>query len=180
MSPEEYLETERAAEFRSEYYQGKMFAREGANRVHCLLAGNATGLISKQLRNRPGNVYVSDMRLFIPASDAYPDVMAVCEESQFLEKRRDTLLNPSLIIEVLSPSTEAYDRGRKFEHYRSIESLTEYLLVASDRIHTDLFTKQPDGRWLLTSADRLEDSVDLLSIARRLNLADLYEKVEFT
>jgi Uma2 family endonuclease len=108
----------------------------------------------------------------------YPDVVVVCGEPQFLDERRDTLLNPSLLIEVLSASTEAYDRGRKFEHYRSIESLREYLLVASDRVHADLYTRQPDGRWLLTSAGRLEDSLELQSIGCRLALADLYEKVD--
>jgi len=99
-------------------------------------------------------------------------------ERRFVDEQRDMLLNPSLLVEVLSPSTEAYDRGKKFEHYRSIESLREYLLVASDRVHVDQYTCQPDGRWLLTSADRLEDSLDLQSIGCRLALADLYEKVD--
>jgi Uma2 family endonuclease len=108
----------------------------------------------------------------------YPDVVVVCGEPQFLDERRDTLLNPSLLIEVLSPTTEAYDRGQKFEHYRSLESFGEYLLVASDRVHVDQYTCQPDGRWLLTSANRLEDSLDLQSVGYRLALADLYEKTD--
>jgi Uma2 family endonuclease len=110
---------------------------------------------------------------------AYPDVVAVCGEPRFLDDQDDTLLNPGLIVEVLSPSTEAYDRGRKFEHYTSIESLREYLLVASDRMRADLYTRQADGRWLLTSADKLEDSLALESVGSQLNLADMYEKVEF-
>jgi Uma2 family endonuclease len=110
---------------------------------------------------------------------AYPDVVAVCGEPRFLDDQDDTLLNPGLIVEVLSPSTEACDRGRKFEHYKSIESLREYLLVASDRMHADLYTRQPDGRWLLTSADKLEDSLTLESVGAEVALADLYEKVEF-
>jgi Uma2 family endonuclease len=120
------------------------------------------------------------MRVRVSATGlyTYPDVVVVCGERRFLDERRDTLLNPSLLIEVLSPSTEAFDRGRKFEHYRSIESFGEYLLVASDRVHTDLYTRGPDGRWLLTSADGLEDSLDLESIGCRLALADLYEKVD--
>jgi Uma2 family endonuclease len=120
------------------------------------------------------------MRVRVSATGlyTYPDVVAACGERRFLDERRDTLLNPSLLVEVLSPSTEAYDRGRKFEHYRSIESLREYLLVASDRVHAELYTRQPDGRWLLTSADRLEDSLDLESVGCRLALLDLYEKTD--
>jgi Uma2 family endonuclease len=182
ITPEQYLEIERAAEFKSEYYQGEMFAMAGAVRGHNLIVMNAAGLIWGQLRKRPCEAYSNDMRILIPATGlyTYPDLVALCGERKFQDARQDTLLNPNLIIEVLSPTTEAYDRGRKFDHYRSIESLNEYLLISCDRIHTDLFTKQPDGRWLLTSADKLEDSVDLPSIGCRLNLADLYEKVELT
>jgi Uma2 family endonuclease len=181
LTPEQYLEIERAAEFKSEYYQGEMFAMAGAVRVHNLLALNAAREISSQLRKRSCEAYAADMRVLVPSTGlyTYPDVVAVCGERQFLDDRQDTLLNPNLIIEVLSPTTEAYDRGRKFEHYRSIGSLSDYLMVASDRIHADLFTRQPDGRWLLTSASRLEDSLDLPSVGCRLNLSDLYEKVEF-
>ena len=121
------------------------------------------------------------MRAAITATGlyAYPDATVCCGEPQLLDGHKDTLLNPTLIVEVLSPSTEAYDRGRKFEHYRSIESFTAYLLVSSDRIHVDLFMRQPGGRWLLTSAGRLEDAIDLQAIGCRLALADLYERAEF-
>ena len=104
----------------------------------------------------------------------------VCGEPKFLDETRDTLLNPSLIVEVLSPSTEFYDRVRKFEHYRSVESVSEYLLVSSVRVSAELYTRQSDGRWLLTTADRMEDSLDLQSVGVRLALADLYEKVDLT
>lgn len=136
--------------------------------------------LGRQLRSRPCQVYLVDMRVHVLTTGAcmYPDVIAVCGESRFLDDEQDTLLNPGLIVEVLSPSTEAYDRGRKFEHYKSIESLREYLLVASDHIHADLYTRQPDGRWLLTSADKLEDSLTLESVGAQLTLVDLYEKVE--
>jgi Uma2 family endonuclease len=110
----------------------------------------------------------------------YPDVVVVCGEPQFTDDRRDTLVNPNLIVEVLSESTEAYDRGRKFEHYRSLESLSEYLLVSSERVSAELFTRRPDGRWLLASAARLEDSIALESAGCHLALSDLYEKVDFT
>jgi Uma2 family endonuclease len=109
----------------------------------------------------------------------YPDVVVVCGPPQFLDDQRDTLLNPTLIAEVLSPSTEAFDRGRKFEHYRSLESLAEYLLVGSQRVSAELYTRQADGRWLLTAANSLEDTLDLPATGCRLPLAEIYEKVEF-
>jgi Uma2 family endonuclease len=180
LTPEQYLQIEREAEYKSEYYQGEMFAMAGAGWVHNLLVANLIAGLHPQLRSRPCRVCPSDMRVRVRATGlyTYPDVVVVCGEPQFLDERRDTLLNPSLLIEVLSPSTEAFDRGQKFEHYRSIESLGEYLLVASDRVHVDLYTRQPDGRWLLTSAGRLEDSLDLESVGCRLALADLYEKTD--
>lgn len=110
----------------------------------------------------------------------YPDVVVVCGERQFQDGQRDTLLNPNLLVEVLSPATEAYDHGRKFELYRSIESLSEYLLVSSDRVQADLYTRQPDGRWLLTSASGVESSLDLQSVDCRIGLGDLYEKVDLS
>jgi Uma2 family endonuclease len=104
----------------------------------------------------------------------------VCGVPQFLDDRRDTLLNPTLIVEVVSPSTEAYDRGRKIEQYQSIDSLNQYLLVASERIHAHLFTRQPGGQWLLTSANSIEDTMDLESVGCRITLRDSYDKVEFS
>ena len=177
---EEYLEIERKAEYKSEYCDGEMFAMAGAGEDHNQLVMNLAIGLGSQFRSRPCRVYSNDMRVRVDATGlyTYSDVVVVCGERRYLDDRRDTLLNPSLLVEVLSPSTEAYDRGRKFESYRSIESLSEYLLVASDRVHVDLYTRRPDGRWLLTSASRLEDSLDLESIGCRLALADLYEKVD--
>jgi Uma2 family endonuclease len=180
LTPEEYLEIERKAEFKSEYCDGKMFAMAGAGEDHNLLVVNLIVGLHDQLQSRPCRVYPSDMRVRVRATGlyTYPDVVVVCGAPQFLDEQRDTLLNPTLLIEVLSPSTEAYDRGRKFEYYRLIESLHEYLLVASDRVHAELYTRQPDGRWLFASADRLEDSIDLQSVGCRLALADLYERID--
>ena len=115
-----------------------------------------------------------------PACITYPDLTALCGEPQFLDETQDTLLNPSLIVEVLSPSTEFYECVRKFEHYRSVESVSEYLLVSSERVRAELYTRQPVGRWLLTTAGRMEDSLDLQSVGAQLSLADLYEKVDLT
>jgi len=180
LTPEQYLEIERKAEYKSEYFQGEMFAMAGAKEAHNLLVGNLIGELYVQLRSSPCRVYPSDMRVNVSATGlyTYPDVIAVCGEPQFQDDERDNLLNPTLIAEVLSRSTEAYDRGRKFEHYKSIESFQQYLLIASDRVHVDLFTRKPDGDWLLKSADRLDDSLELQSIGCRLTLADLYNKVD--
>jgi Uma2 family endonuclease len=180
LTPEQYLEIDRKAEFRSEYFNGEMFAMAGAKEAHNLVVANLVAGLHRQFRSRPCRVYPSDMRVRVPATglQTYPDVIALCGEPRFLDEQRDTLLNPGLIVEVLSPSTEAYDRGRKFEQFQAIESLREYLLVATDRVHADLYTRQADSRWMLTSADKLDDSLTLESVDARLLLADLYEKVE--
>jgi Uma2 family endonuclease len=180
LTPEQYLEIERKAPYKSEYYNGAMFAMSGASRAHNLIVASVVSGLYSQLRSTPCEVYPSDMRVRVGATGlyTYPDVVAVCGEPKLADEHFDVLLNPSLLVEVLSPSTEAYDRGRKFEHYQSIESLTEYLLLASDRVHADLFTRQTDGRWLLTSVKRLEDSLDLRSVGCRVDLASVYEKVD--
>jgi Uma2 family endonuclease len=180
LTPEQYLEIERKAEYKSEYFKGEMFTMAGAKRAHNQLVAHLVRELDQQLRSRPCDVYPSEMRVYVPATRlyTYPDVTVVCGEPRFLDDQRDTLLNPGLVVEVLSPSTEAYDRGRKFDQYKSIESLREYFLVASDRVHADLYTRQADGRWLLSSADRLEDSLTLASVGAQLTLADLYEKVD--
>jgi Uma2 family endonuclease len=182
LTPEEYLEIERKAEFKSEYFNGEMFAMAGAKRAHNLVVTNLVAALHRQFRSRACEVYPADMRVRVAATGlyTYPDVVAICDVPHFLGDQEDTLLNPSVIVEVLSPSTEAYDRGRKFEHYKSLESLREYLLVAADRMHADLYTRQADGRWMLASADKLEDSLTLESVDATLLLADLYEKVELS
>jgi Uma2 family endonuclease len=133
------------------------------------------------LRSRACRVYGSDMRVSVSATGlyTYPDISVVCGERQFLDGQMDTLLNPTLIAEVLSPSTEAYDRGRKFEQYRSMESLAGYLLISSQRVSAELFVRQPDGRWLLTAASSLEDTLEMPAVGCSISLADVYEKVEF-
>jgi Uma2 family endonuclease len=182
LTPEQYLEIERKAEFKSEYHDGEMFAMAGAREAHNLLVANLVAGLHSQFRTRPCRVYPSDMRVHVRATNlyTYPDVVALCGEPRFLDDQRDTLLNPNLLVEVLSPTTEAYDRGRKFEHYKSIESVREYLLVTSDRLHADLYTRQTDGRWLLTSVGRPEDFLTLESVGAQVSLADIYEKVELT
>ena len=182
LTPEEYLDLERKAEYKSEYYQGEMFALAGASYPHNVLSLNLSALLHARLRGQSCRVVQSDMRVRVSPTGlyTYPDVAVVCVPPQFADENADTLLNPSFIAEVLSPSTEGYDRGRKFEQYRTIEYLAEYLLVAQDRIHVDLYTRQPDGRWVLSEASRLEDTLELKSIGCQVALADLYEKVDLT
>jgi Uma2 family endonuclease len=181
ITPEQYLEIERNAEYKSEYLNGEMFAMAGGSGPHNEIAVNITSQLHGQLRHRRCKVYDSDMQVQVSPTglDTYPDACVVCGEARFLDERRQTLLNPTLIIEVLSPSTEAYNRGRKFEHYKTIESLAQYLLVSSDHKYIDLFTRQPDGDWLLTSASAPGDSLELSSIGCRLAVDDVYEQVEF-
>ncbi|HUJ23137.1 MAG TPA: Uma2 family endonuclease [Bryobacteraceae bacterium] len=178
LSETEYLAQERNAPFKSEYYQGEMFAMGGATRRHNVIGTSLSAILYSQLRKRPCEVYSNDMRVRVSATGlyAYPDVIVVCKNPRFLDNTFDTLLNPTVLAEILSPATEAYDRIQKSEHYRKIESLAEYLLIAQDRIHVDLYTRQPDGGWMLKEASRLEDIIELRSIGCALPLADLYEK----
>ena len=181
LTPEQYLEIERKAEFKSEYYRGEMFAMAGASLAHISIVGNLTRDLGVQVRPGPCRVYSNDMRVCTGSSGlyTYPDVVAVCGQPRLLDGATATLLNPTVIIEVLSPSNEGYDRGLKFELYQSIESLSEYVLVAQDRMRVDLFTRQSDGNWLFRSFSRAEDSVEMQSLGCRLTLADIYEKVDF-
>src|SRR6185369_7490553 len=183
MAPEEYLEIERRAETRSEYLDGEMFADRfgtlGASLAHNAIVANLLGELGQQLKRRPCQVFPSDLRIHIPATGlyTYPDAVGVCGEPLLEDEHHDTLLNPALIIEVLSPSSEAYDRGKKFEHYRGIESLVEYLLVAQDEPRIEQYLRQADGRWLFTAVAGLEAAIALPSIQCELSLAEVYDKV---
>ena len=182
LTPEQYLEIERKAEFKSEYYQGEMFAMSGARYPHIGIVANTVASLHQQLRRGPCRPLSNDMRVRVTATGlyTYPDVVIVCGEPQFLADTFDTLLNPTVIVEVLSESTEAYDRGQKFEQYRSLESLKEYMMISSQRISVERYTRQPDGSWNYIAKASLEDSIDLKSVDCHLLLADLYEKVDFS
>ena len=182
LTPEQYLEIERRAEFKSEYYQGGMFAMSGARYAHIKVVANAMRELGQQLRGRPCQPLSSDMRVRVTPVGlyTYPDIVIVCGEPQFLDDNFDTLLNPTVIIEVLSESTEDYDRGRKFELYRSLGSLAEYVMVSSLRVSVERYTRRPDGTWNYGEKTSLRDSMDFQSAGCRLLLADLYEKVDFT
>ena len=192
LTPQEYLAIERQAETKSEYFNGQMFplhgmgkphdvfAMVGASRKHNLIAANIIVALGQQLRDKPCELYPSDMRVRVPATNlyTYPDVVVACGEPKFEDDYFDTLLNPTLIVEVLSPSTASYDRIKKFGYYRTIESLSEYLLIAQDEYKVEQYIKQPDGRWLLSDIRSLEGTIELPSIQCILSLADVYARVE--
>lgn len=179
LSPEEYLRQERLAEFKSEYIDGELLAMSGARRAHILITVNIAGDLNRQLRGRPCEVYTQDMRVRITEGNlyAYPDVVVVCGPPEFQDDEFDVLLNPTVIIEVLSESTEGYDRGLKFERYRRRASLQEYVLVAQDRVSVERYTREGD-HWILTEAHGLDNVVELPSIGCALTLRDVYDKVE--
>ena len=182
LTPEEYLAFERKATTKHEYLNGHIVAMSGASREHNLITGNIFGGLYIQLMERECEVYASEMRVKIhqAASYTYPDVVVVCDEPRFEDDVFDTLLNPTVIVEVLSPSTEAYDRGEKFEHYRQIPSLKEYVLVSQDRVRVDHYLRQGGTQWLLTELDAPEDVLPLISIACDLPLHHIYRRVEFS
>lgn len=179
-TPEEYLALERHAEFKSEYIDGRIVAMTGASAPHNRIAGSVHAELRARFRNGPCEVFIGDMRLQIGTGRryTYPDVVAVCGEPKFLDGTLDTLMNPALIVEVLSPTTEAYDRGEKFQHYRTIETLQEYVLIAQDRPVVDRFVRHGDF-WQLATFTGLDASLELPSVGCTIPLQDIYERVRF-
>ena len=177
-TPEEYLAVERSLEFRHEYYRGEMFAMGGASREHNLIAGNIHAVIHGQFAGRPCEVYQHDKRVKVGTSSmyVYPDVVATCESPRFEDDIFDTLLNPQLIVEVLSDSTAGFDRGFKFENYRQIGSLKDFLIVEQTRAHVEHYYRD-HGPWILEEAHGLDAMILLPSINGKLTLADVYAKV---
>ncbi|ATG88732.1 Uma2 family endonuclease [Methylomonas koyamae] len=176
---EEYLSLERrSTSIKSEFHDGQIYAMTGASREHNLISGNIYRELSQQLKSRPCEAYINEMR--VKATEArsyhYPDIAVVCGKPEFEDAQVDTLLNPMLLIEVLSPSTEAYDRGGKFAHYRKIPSLREYLLVMQDQPGIERYLRQGEV-WILSETLGLEASLALESIDCRLSLREVYDKV---
>ena len=180
ITPDAYLARERQAETKGEYFNGEIFAMSGASPAHGLIVTNVVRELSGQLRTRDCRVFSADLRVKVSASGlyTYPDVVVACGKSRFEDEHGDTLLNPTVIVEVLSKSTQDYDRGAKFEQYRTIESFKEYVLIAQDKVHVEHFVRQPDGRWMLAETNRRDDRIELESIDAHLALPDVYEKVE--
>ena len=180
LTPEEYLALERTAECKSEYFAGEIFAMAGASERHVSIVANTMYLLVGQLKGRTCKAYANDMRLKVSPTGlyTYPDIIVVCGAPMFADDQKDTLLNPTVLIEVLSESTEAYDRGKKFDHYRTLASVSDYLLISQDQRKIEHFVRQSDHRWLFSAHVDLEDVVEIASIACTLPVRDVYDKVE--
>lgn len=181
ISPEEYLKRERQAEYRSEYLNGEIFAMTGASRGHNLISGNIFGEIRQQLKGSSCEAYLGDMRVRVTFNGlyTYSDVVVVCQEPMFEDEQVDTLLNPAVLVEVLSKSTERYDRIAKTTYYRTLDSLTEHLLVAQEEVRLEQYVKQENGEWQVFYYSSLDNVVELRSIGCSLALRDVYDKVAF-
>jgi len=175
LTEEQYLQIERLAETKSEFHDGQMFAMAGGSPNHSLLANRIGALLDRQVPPEC-RVFNADLRIKVASAGlyTYADCSVVCGDLQFSGDQQDGVINPLLIVEVLSPSTEGYDRGKKFELYRTIQSFREYLIVHQDRRHVEHYSKQEDGSWLLREHSGMEGSVVLARLGGRVSLADLY------
>lgn len=180
LTEDEYLVFERASQTKHEYYDGVIYAMTGGKEPHNLIAGNAHASLHAQLRRKPCRVYQSDMRVKIVQTglNTYPDVLVICGQPQFTDAVHDAVINPIVIIEVLSASTERYDRGMKFQNYQTIATLQDYILISQDQHRVEHFSRQENNRWLLQLALGIDAQINIQSIDCILTLADVYEKVE--
>jgi Uma2 family endonuclease len=181
LTPEQYLAIERKAEFKSEYYDGEMFAMAGVSRQHSRVKENLIVLIGSRLWGGPCQSHSSDMRVKVSRTGlyTYPDIALTCGEEQYEDAEVDTLLNPQVIIEVLSPSTEAYDRGKRFRHYQQIDSFREYVLVAQVEPVVDRYVRQADGSWAHTFVEGLDREFTFATVPVKLPMGDVYTGVTF-
>ncbi len=177
---EQYLDLERHTEIRHEFLHGTVYAMSGGSPAHSRICFNLAGITHRQLRGTTCEGFSPDMK--VRAGDAslfaYPDLAVVCGGARFHDEQGDVLLNPVVIFEVLSRSTEAYDRGEKFERYKTVETLTDYVLVSQDRARLEHYSRRPDGSWAREEVSGLESSLELASINCRLPLAEVYERVQ--
>ena len=181
ITPQEYLALERKSHCKSEYLDGHIIAMAGASFKHSLIISNISGELHLQFKGRGCSVHTNDMRVRPNPRDSYfyPDVVVVCGEPQFEDEAFDTLLNPIVIVEVLSPSTEAYDIGEKFARYQQLDSLQEYLLVAQDNVHVE-HHRRHGAQWILSHYRSLEEVLLLTSIGCEVPLRDIYARVTGT
>jgi Uma2 family endonuclease len=181
LTAEEYLGLERAAVFRSEFFEGEMFAMAGGTPEHSLIATNLAGEFRNRLKGHHCVPYNADLRVKVEATGlfTYPDLSIVCGPLKLAPGTNDTIVNPAMLVEVLSDSTEGYDRGKKFEHYRQIPTLREYLLVSQKEPRVEQFVRQADGKWLLNEAFGIEKSLELPSLQISISLGEVFENVKF-
>ena len=177
----EYLELDRRAEFKSEFFGGEMFASAGGTPMHSLIATNLASEFRARLKGGPCVAFNSDLRLKVEATGlyTYPDLSVICGPLQFAPSTTDTVVNPTMLAEVLSDSTEAYDRGKKFEHYRGIASLREYLLVSQTEPRIEAFMRGQEGPWELREAAGLNSSLAIPSVGIVISLAEVFANVQF-
>ncbi len=179
LTVEQYLAIERAAETRSEYYNGRMYAMAGGTFRHALINGNLAIELGAAARSRKCFLLPTDMRTIVAGLHTYPDIVLVCGQPQFAYGKQDTLLNPTLVIETLSPSTEGYDRGFESAHFRKTESLREYAIVSQIEPRVEIFRRQADGDWLLSEYVGIEAACRFETLDCLISLAGIYDRVEF-
>lgn len=181
ISPKEYLTTEESAEYKSEYFHGEIFAMSGATFHHNLITSNVLAGLHTSLRDSDCFVFGSDMKIQVAESlhYTYPDVSIVCGDIEFVENRDDTIINPMVIIEVLSRSTGDYDRGAKFRAYRMMPSLIDYIMIDQYSFHTEYFFKNKAGQWALEESDNRDYTFMIQSVGVPLTMETIYRRVNF-
>lgn len=181
MTSAEYLEADRNSDKRNIFFGGEMFAMTGARRPHILIVGNIHAELHSQLKDRSCEVYMADMRVKNNRTGSYfyPDISVTCESPKFEDGVFDTLVNPQVIIEVLSESTETFDRGQKFDDYQLLESVKDYVLISQQRMQVERFTRQTESTWEYWSAKQPDDVLNLAAIDCQIELADIYNRIDF-
>ncbi len=180
-TPEQYLAKEEKAEFRSEYCDGEIFAMAGGSFNHLQITANLTVFLHSKVRKKGCRVLPNEMKIWVESTRRfyYPDVTVLCDKPKFYKDRNDTIENPKLLIEVLSKSTEATDRGEKFFAFQTLESVEEYVLVSQDKHVVEKFTKQSDGSWKYLATIGIDSKVTFESVGESLNLSEIYDLIEF-
>ena len=181
-TPEEYLELEEQAEFKSEYRDGEIVPMTGGTTNHNEISLNFAAYLKLALRKKPYRVYMGDVKLWIPSyrQYTYPDIMVIQGEPVYMGKGKTTVMNPMLMVEVLSKSTQNYDRGDKFEYYRSIPEMKEYILIDQKRFYAMQYVKNDANQWVLSEYTGKESAIALNSLEFEISFSDLYEGVDFT
>ncbi len=177
ITPEQYLESEETSQVKHEYYDGQIYAMAGGTNAHAILCSNTLAVLVNQLFGEPCRAVGSEQRIKIEATGlhVYPDTSVYCEDARFDGTGNTNLLDPTVVIEVLSRSTSAYDRGDKFDHYKRIESLQDYILIEQTRVHVEHFHRLENGDWLVRFFDDLNDTLALASIDCRVILSQIYD-----